>query len=424
MPYGIKEGLQSWYFPACSGRMVPVPHRLSSRRVPHSLLRDYLGRTAIPVLLVISILMTLMVGCCPDTTTISPPAKSDRIAPFPRPQIAYNPRHYVCYRTDVPIVIDGRLDESSWRKASWTESFVDIEGKLKPVPRFETRAKMLWDSTHFYIAAELEEPDVWGILTQRDAVIFYDNDFEVFIDPDGDTHEYYELELNALNTVWDLLLIKPYRDGGPAVNAWDIPGLKTAVAVHGTINRPGDRDSGWSVEIALPWAVLRECAHKDAPPMDGDQWRLNFSRVEWRTEVNNDRYRKLADSTTGKPLPEDNWVWSPQGLVNMHYPEMWGIVQFTTNAIGTQTVDFQPDPTEPLRWQLYSLYYAEREYRQHQGAFTADFSRLDLSSSAPFSSSLLRLTAAADIFEAVGLSPDSTTTVSITQDGRLRRELR
>ena len=37
-------------------------------------------------------------------------------------------------------------------------------------------------------------------LTKHDAVIFHDNDFEVFIDPDGDNHEYYELELNALNT--------------------------------------------------------------------------------------------------------------------------------------------------------------------------------------------------------------------------------
>jgi len=48
----------------------------------------------------------------------------------------------------------------------------------------------------------------------------------VFIDPDGDTHAYYELEVNAFGTPWDLLLIKPYRDGGPAVISWDISGLK------------------------------------------------------------------------------------------------------------------------------------------------------------------------------------------------------
>ena len=50
-------------------------------------------------------------------------------------------------------------------------------------------------------------------LTEHDSVIFQDNDFEVFIDPDGDNHNYYEIEINALNTEWDLRLPKPYRDG-------------------------------------------------------------------------------------------------------------------------------------------------------------------------------------------------------------------
>ena len=56
---------------------------------------------------------------------------------------------------------------------------------------------MLWDDQFFYVGAELEEPHVWATLTERDSVIFHDNDFEVFIDPDGDTHLYYELEMNA-----------------------------------------------------------------------------------------------------------------------------------------------------------------------------------------------------------------------------------
>ena len=84
-----------------------------------------------------------------------------------------------------------------------------ISGRDRPVPRFRTRAKLLWDDEALYIAAQLEEPDVWATLTKRDTTIFRDNAFEVFIDPDGDTHHYYELEVNALGTVWDLLLVKP-----------------------------------------------------------------------------------------------------------------------------------------------------------------------------------------------------------------------
>src|SRR5260370_20935064 len=165
------------------------------------------------------------------------------------------PKGYVCYRVRQPIKIDGRLDDASWQGVPWTDLFVDIEGDAKPRPRFRTRVKMLWDDQYFYVAAELEEPHVWATLTQHDSVIFHDNDFEVFIHPNGDNHEYYEIEINALNTEWDLLLPRPYKDGGQAVNSWEIPGLKTAVHVDGTLNNPSDGDKGWSVELAFPWSV-------------------------------------------------------------------------------------------------------------------------------------------------------------------------
>jgi hypothetical protein len=228
---------------------------------------------------------------------------------------------YECVRAHKPIRVDGRID-SQWRHAPWTSLFVDIEGSAKPAPRFRTRARMLWDDRYFYFAAELEEPHVWGTLTKHDAVIFHDNDFEVFIDPNGDRNEYFEFEINALNTGWDLFLPKPYSAGGKADNGWEIPGLKTAVRVLGTLNQPRDKDRGWTVEIAMPWAAFGEAARMPLPPRPGDTWRVNFSRVEWQHEIVDGRYRKKAG------LKEDNWVWSPQGVVNMHVPERWGYVTF------------------------------------------------------------------------------------------------
>jgi hypothetical protein len=240
------------------------------------------------------------------------------------------PKEYLCYRTAETLRIDGNLDESSWRKAPATDVFVDIEGDARPRPRFATRARMLWDDQYFYIGAELDEPHVWGTLTKRDSVIFQDNDFEVFIDPNGDRNEYYELEINALNTAWDLFLPKPYMDGGTAQNSWDIIGLKTAVKVTGTLNDPSDVDKGWSVEMAIPWKALGEYAHKPAPPADGDQWRVNFSRVEWLHEIVDGKYRKTPNTK------EDNWVWSPQGVINMHVPEKWGYVRFSKVEAGKE----------------------------------------------------------------------------------------
>jgi hypothetical protein len=302
---------------------------------------------------------------------------------LPAPQIEFAPKEYVCYRTISPLEIDGKLNEAAWAKAQWTDMFVDIEGNLKPLPRFETRVKMLWDDNYFYFGAYMEEPHIWAKLTERDAVIYHDNDFEVFIDPDGDTHEYYELEINAYGTEWDLFLAKPYRDGGPAINAWDIQGLKSAVHIDGTLNDPGDTDTGWSVEIAIPWDVLAECAHKELPPRDGDQWRVNFSRVEWQIDVVNGKYAKRSDPTTGKNLPEDNWVWSPQGLVAMHYPEMWGFVQFSASPAGSDNCEFDVNPVEDAKWAMRQVYYAERTCLMQSGKYTSDFSKLGMAESGP-----------------------------------------
>ena len=197
----------------------------------------------------------------------------------------------------------------------------------KPRPTFRTRAKMLWDDTYFYIGAELVEPHLWATITQHDAVIFHENDFEFFIDPNGDNHEYYEFEINALGTGWDLLLPRPYKDGGKAVNDWEIAGLKSAVHLDGTLNVVTDTDRGWSVELAVPWSALGELARRASPPADGDQWRVNFSRVQWALEVVNGAYRKVKDRK------ENNWVWSPQHVINMHRPETWGYVQFSTGRV-------------------------------------------------------------------------------------------
>jgi hypothetical protein len=229
---------------------------------------------------------------------------------------------------------------------------------------------MLWDDECLYIGAELEEPHVWATLTRHDSVIFQDNDFEVFLDPDGDSHLYAELELNALSTTWDLLLPKPYKDGGRALNAWEITGLRTAAHVDGTLNDPRDRDRGWSVEVAWPWKGLKELTERPVPPRDGDQWRINFSRVEWDTEIVEGKYRKIPKR------PEHNWVWSPQGVIDMHRPERWGYLQFSTEPAGKAT--FRPDPALAAREVLHRVYYTQQAYREKHGSWAGSLDALGL----------------------------------------------
>ena len=329
------------------------------------------------------------------------------------PQTPTEPRGYVATRVTTGVWVDGALDEDAWKSALWSDEFVDIEGDVRPKPRHRTRVKMAWDMVYFYIGAELDEPHLWGTLTEHDSVIFRDNDFEVFIDPNGDNHEYYELEINALGTTWDLLLPKPYKDDGKAVNGWEIAGLKSAVRLAGTLNDPRDQDRGWSVELALPWKALGELARRPAPPREGDQWRVNFSRVQWQLRDAAGKYEKVPKTA------EANWVWSPQGVVDMHRPERWGYVQFSTTP--GSAAKFAMDPEHAARDVLHAWYYAQREFRKSHGRWAGTLTELFSAQAQPADRGPAafdgRLAVAGDQFEmSVKARPDSMERWYIRQD--------
>ena len=365
------------------------------------------------VILIFCLLIQISCG----TEKKSPKLESEDFSKyFKEPQISFSPKNYVCYKSEQLITIDGIINETVWQRAPWTENFVDIEGILKPKPKYLTRVKMLWDRHFFYIAAELTEPDLWATLKKRDSVIFYDNDFELFIDPDGDTHRYYELEINSYGTEWDLFLDKPYRDGGKAMNYWDIDSLLSSIYLDGTLNNPRDRDNFWYLEIAIPWVVLKEYAGTDAPPKNGDQWRVNFSRVQWQLEVINGKYQKLKDRKTEKNLPENNWVWSPQGLINMHYPEMWGFVQFSEKTAGSTKVAFEYRTEEDIKWALRQVYYRERTFFAKYGKFTGELADLGLNNNYRFSP---EIDFTRNLFEAFLTNETGEYSWHICQDGRV-----
>ncbi|AQT68109.1 esterase, PHB depolymerase family [Anaerohalosphaera lusitana] len=294
----------------------------------------------------------------------------------PRPFV--HPRHYIAGKVSEPITIDGKLDEPGWRKAPWTEPHVDIEGMMTDKkPYLRTQTKMIWDDECLYIGAKLHDPHIWGTITERNAVIFHDNDFEVFLDPDGDSHNYFEFEMNALNTVWNLLLDKPYKHGGNPVIR-EMPGQKTGVFVKGTLNDPSDEDEYWTVEIAFPFEGIEEYAGTACPPADGDQWRINFSRVQWQHEVVDGKYVRVPARDEKNPsVHESNWIWSPQGRINMHRPETWGYLQFSAQPPGSN-IAFTPDPTAHARYLLHKVLYAQEGYKLRHGSYAADLKDLGL----------------------------------------------
>lgn len=273
-----------------------------------------------------------------------------------------NPKVYAAPKTREKIEIDGHLNEAVWKQAEWSDYFQDIEGSAKPLPLFNTKFKICYDNHFLYIAAFLEEPHINGSLNKRDQVIYYDNDFEVFIDPHGSTHNYFEIEINALNTIFDLYLPKPYRNGGHADIKWDAEGLLTAVNILGTLNDPSDIDSAWIIEMAIPFAALNTTT-----PENGSSWNINFSRVQWQYDLTHDGYTKTINPETAKPFPEYNWVWSPQGVINMHYPERWGYLYFAGETIGEKEYTL-PDYHVFKKW-MWQLYYHQKEYKRLNNSY-------------------------------------------------------
>ncbi len=335
------------------------------------------------------------------------------------------PRCYVVYQTASEMVIDGKADETSWHKAVWSAYFLDIEGAKKPVPTYTTRIKMLWDEQNLYILAELEEPNVWAYYTTHDQIVFHENDFEIFIDPDHDTHNYFEFELNAQNTLFDLFMPKPYRNGGNYDIGWDAAGIKSAVFVDGTVNDPSDRDKKWSVEMAIPFSALKT-EGRFMVPKNGDYWKIDFSRVQWQTEVNDGKYQKIKDSNTNRFLPEDNWVWSEQGVVNMHFPERWGIAGFSTNPVGGKQIDFVYPEEETFGKYLWLIYYKQQNFKRDNGNFADSLSKLGMNEKMTTESGeivSLKMKITEDGFKAV-LENNKGLKLSIRQDGLFQKTIK
>ncbi len=285
--------------------------------------------------------------------------------------------NYVAHSTTGKIEIDGKATEADWAHAQWSEYHKDIEGDSKPAPLFQTRVKMLWNNTNLYILAELEEPHIWAYYDKHDMIVFHENDIEVFIDPDRDSHNYYEFEVNAQNTLFDLFMNKPYRNGGRANIPWNAKGFKSAVHLNGTLNDPNDIDRGWTVEMAIPFASLTTNGDF-LQPENGDVFKINFSRVNWQTDIINGKYVRKKDPETKKKLPEFNWVWSPQGVINMHYPERWSMVQFSEKPVTAEKEEFQLPVEEVFSKYLWLIYYKQLVFTREFGVYAPTLQRLGI----------------------------------------------
>lgn len=311
------------------------------------------------------------------------------------------PKTYVAPKISFPLIdhLDGDLTKDVWKDVSFSDTFDDIRGPIdapkkdRPDPNCLTRFKAVWDDSHLYIGAILESDfETQAHFTQRNSPLYQkDSDFEVFVDPFGSCHNYKELEVNAINTIWNLMLDRPYDDDGKEFSGriakpgedryYEVYHQKTATKLlKGTLN-DSNGSASWSIEVALSFQDL--LAHTNTSsngfiPSVDSMLRINFSRVE-------------RQGTT-------NWTWQPQvvwdpanqrysGFVAMHLPDAWGYMVFGEEksiapldavdqmhhegkTLESETASIPRDPTWPGRIAAMNVYYAQSHFsRQNDGKY-------------------------------------------------------
>ncbi|MXX85045.1 MAG: carbohydrate binding family 9 domain-containing protein [Acidobacteria bacterium] len=159
-----------------------------------------------------------------------------------------------------PIEVDGRLDDDAWAGAGELGAFVQVDPAAGEPSHAPTSVRLLWDDAGLYIGAEMTEPEartatrVEGL--RRDFTYGTSDVFGVLLDGFGDGRFAMAFMTNPDGVQRDLLIF----DGRDADEAWNgIWRVRTARI-----------QSGWTVEIFIPWKTLRYGGIAG--------WRVNFIR--------------------------------------------------------------------------------------------------------------------------------------------------
>lgn len=185
------------------------------------------------------------------------------------------------------ITIDGKLEEEAWKKAANTGRFRDVStGDANRTFPVNGSAKLLWDDENFYVAFDVKDAKVTGGFPAdaKDPHLWTKDTVEIMIDPDGngDNRDYYEIQINPQNLVFDSQfdsynLPKGGPNGPFGHQDWSAE-LKSAVHISGTLDNDSDNDIGYVVEAAIPWKSFSKA--KQSPPKPGDTWRINFYAMQ------------------------------------------------------------------------------------------------------------------------------------------------
>lgn len=248
-----------------------------------------------------------------------------------------------CRWTPTPITLDGRADEPVWAQAQPIERFTTPWLPEDPVGKTATRARLLWDADALYFHVDMVDGDLFANVTEHDGETWLNDVLELFLKPAVDKRGYFEFQVNAAGTTFDMFVpVKNDADSFLVNSKKDLFAWQTKVVRRGTLNERDDRDEGWSVEGRIPWIDLIQTG---ARPKPEETWRFAVCRYDYDkrwsepnlstngrfTEVNFHQTEKFAPLKFIGPKPDQV---RPHGLNNR--------VPLTTSKVAGS-----PDPPPP-----------------------------------------------------------------------------
>jgi hypothetical protein len=189
-----------------------------------------------------------------------------------------------------------RADDAAW---------ADVPAIDWGPPPWVTRFRGVSTPAALLLRFDVYDDKPWHTMTRRDEHIWEEEVVEIFLDPDRTGLNYYELEINPINVLCDLVVVKPWPElhSDPA---WDFAGVETGVVPYRGEHAGPD---GWTATARLPWQGFRALPSRAAlPPKPGDRWRFNLYRIK---------------RPRGPARPHDDVIhaaWSPTGGPSFHVP--------------------------------------------------------------------------------------------------------
>jgi hypothetical protein len=188
-------------------------------------------------------------------------------------------RSAVCRWAVDPPVLDGKLDDRCWQSAAVIDRFASFWTD-PPKSRLGTKAYLVWDDDALYYAGSMTDAELRSFGTKRNDHLWNGDVFELFLKPIAERPEYFEFQANPRGVVFEAPFPKRGHDFGGFASA-PILGNKAVVALDGTLDQPGDRDQGWSVEGRIPWSAF---AASGGRPKPSARWLFAICRYDYGKE--------------------------------------------------------------------------------------------------------------------------------------------